>query len=145
MVLNVSTESLTAHIQLMMVYNASRHKVHASAGNLINQFLDYNANQRTDEWGGSIENRARFGLAVLKAMKESFGADVAVKVSPAGGYNDIGYVTLLWMIIPFLKICLQDAPRRHPRDLHLLYPQSRRTRTFLHHPSALLREIRLPH
>jgi len=78
----------------MVVHNVPRREVHAASGNLINQFLDYSANQRTDEWGGSVENRARFGLAVLKAMKESFGADVAVKVSPAGGFNDIGCVLL---------------------------------------------------
>ncbi|KAJ7732766.1 hypothetical protein B0H14DRAFT_3168886 [Mycena olivaceomarginata] len=40
--------------------------------------------------GGSAENRSRFGLEVLKAVIEVFGADVAVKLSPAGGYGDMG-------------------------------------------------------
>lgn len=66
------------------------HTVHAANGYLIHQFLDSTSNQRTDQWGGSVENRARFGLEVLKVLIEAFGPDVAVKLSPAGGYNDMG-------------------------------------------------------
>ncbi|PPQ86621.1 hypothetical protein CVT25_006805 [Psilocybe cyanescens] len=62
----------------------------ASSGVLPHQFLDYNSNQRTDEWGGSIENRARFGLELLKALKDVYGPDVGVKLSPAAGLNDLG-------------------------------------------------------
>ncbi|KAG5638345.1 hypothetical protein H0H81_000588 [Sphagnurus paluster] len=65
-------------------------ELHGANGYIITQFLDNTANQRTDQWGGSIENRARFGLEVLKAMVEVFGENVALKVSPAGGYNDVG-------------------------------------------------------
>jgi 2,4-dienoyl-CoA reductase-like NADH-dependent reductase (Old Yellow Enzyme family) len=64
--------------------------VHGANGYLITQFLDSTANQRTDKWGGSPENRSRFGLEVLKVLKEVFGPDVGVKLSPAGGYNDVG-------------------------------------------------------
>ena len=64
--------------------------VHGANGYLITQFLDSTANQRTDKWGGSTENRSRFGLEVLKVLKEVFGPDVGVKLSPAGGYNDVG-------------------------------------------------------
>ena len=67
--------------------------VHGANGYLITQFLDNTANFRTDQWGGSVENRSRFGLEVLKALTEVFGRNVAVKLSPAGGYNDVGYVT----------------------------------------------------
>ena len=48
----------------------------------MHQFLDSTSNQRTDKWGGSPENRARFALETLKALQEVFGPDVAVKVSP---------------------------------------------------------------
>ncbi|KAG2008546.1 NADH:flavin oxidoreductase/NADH oxidase [Coprinopsis cinerea AmutBmut pab1-1] len=65
-------------------------ELHGANGYLIAQFLDNNSNKRTDQWGGSVENRSRFGLEVLKALKESFGNNVAVKLSPAGGYNDMG-------------------------------------------------------
>jgi len=66
--------------------------VHGANGYLITQFLDSTANKRTDKWGGSPENRSRFALEVLKVMTEVFGPDVGVKLSPAGGYNDVGYV-----------------------------------------------------
>ncbi|KAJ7474506.1 flavoprotein NADH-dependent oxidoreductase [Mycena galericulata] len=65
-------------------------ELHGANGYLIHQFLDSTANQRTDKWGGSVENRARFALEVLKAVREVYGPDVAIKLSPAGGYNDMG-------------------------------------------------------
>ncbi|TFK18207.1 flavo protein NADH-dependent oxidoreductase [Coprinopsis marcescibilis] len=65
-------------------------ELHGANGYLIAQFLDSGANQRTDKWGGSVENRSRFGLEVLKVFKSVFGANVAVKLSYAGGYNDVG-------------------------------------------------------
>ncbi|KAJ7113524.1 hypothetical protein C8R44DRAFT_631072, partial [Mycena epipterygia] len=64
--------------------------VHGANGYLVHQFLDSTSNQRTDKWGGSPENRARFALETLKALIEVYGPDVALKVSPAGGYNDMG-------------------------------------------------------
>ncbi|KAK7042783.1 Oxidored-FMN domain-containing protein [Favolaschia claudopus] len=65
-------------------------EVHGANGYIVHQFLDSTSNQRTDKWGGSPENRSRFALEVLKAVKEVFGPDVAIKLSPAGGYNDMG-------------------------------------------------------
>ncbi|KAF8966607.1 hypothetical protein BDZ97DRAFT_1657479 [Flammula alnicola] len=65
-------------------------ELHGANGYLITQFLDSTANKRTDKWGGSPENRSRFGLEMLKAIIEVFGPDVAVKLSPVGGYNDVG-------------------------------------------------------
>ena len=64
--------------------------VHGANGYLIAQFLDSVANTRTDQWGGSIENRSRFGLEVLKAVVQVFDGNVAIKVSPSGDYNDVG-------------------------------------------------------
>ncbi|KAF7367405.1 Artemisinic aldehyde Delta(11(13)) reductase [Mycena sanguinolenta] len=65
-------------------------ELHGANGYIVHEFLDSTSNKRTDKWGGSVENRARFGLEVLKALVEVFGPDVAVKLSPAGGYNDMG-------------------------------------------------------
>ncbi|TEB12332.1 flavo protein NADH-dependent oxidoreductase [Coprinellus micaceus] len=65
-------------------------ELHGANGYLISQFLDSNSNLRTDKWGGSVENRARFPLEVLKALVSVFGNNVAIKLSPAGGYNDMG-------------------------------------------------------
>lgn len=69
----------------------TNYTVHSANGYLVNQFLDQTANHRTDEWGGSIENRARFGLEVADALIEIWGPGrVGVKISPTGGYNDVG-------------------------------------------------------
>ncbi|KAK7691789.1 hypothetical protein QCA50_005192 [Cerrena zonata] len=66
-------------------------EAHGANGYLIHEFLDSTSNKRTDKWGGSKENRSRFGLEVLKALTDVFGADrVAIKLSPTGGYNDMG-------------------------------------------------------
>ncbi|KAJ6569637.1 flavoprotein NADH-dependent oxidoreductase [Mycena capillaripes] len=59
-------------------------------GYLVHQFLDSTSNKRTDKWGGSVENRARFALETFRALKEVFGPDVGMKVSPATGNNDMG-------------------------------------------------------
>ncbi|KAJ7494496.1 hypothetical protein B0H11DRAFT_2227908 [Mycena galericulata] len=65
-------------------------ELHGSSGYLVNQFLDSTSNKRTDKWGGNVVNRARFTLEVLKALVEVFGHDVALKVAPCGGLNDMG-------------------------------------------------------
>jgi len=67
-------------------------EVHAANGYLIDQFLRDNANFRTDEYGGSIENRTRFLFEVTRAVVEVVGADrTAVRLSPneeRQGVND---------------------------------------------------------
>ncbi|KII89062.1 hypothetical protein PLICRDRAFT_40702 [Plicaturopsis crispa FD-325 SS-3] len=66
-------------------------EIHGANGYLVHQFLDSTSNLRTDSWGGSIPNRARFPLEVLKEVVEIFGPNrVGYKVSPGGGYNDMG-------------------------------------------------------
>jgi N-ethylmaleimide reductase len=58
-------------------------EVHSANGYLPHQFLSTNTNQRTDEYGGSIENRARFVLEAVDAAIEEMGADrVGVRLSP---------------------------------------------------------------
>ncbi|KAI8910252.1 hypothetical protein EDD86DRAFT_204916 [Gorgonomyces haynaldii] len=67
-------------------------EVHAANGYLPNQFLEAHSNKRTDEWGGSAQKRAKFVLEIVKAAIEVFGDSkrVGIKLSPAGGYNDMG-------------------------------------------------------
>lgn len=50
-------------------------EIHGVNGYLINQFLGENSNTRTDEYGGSIENRARFAIEVTKAIAQEIGAE----------------------------------------------------------------------
>ncbi len=66
-------------------------EVHAANGYLINQFLDSKTNQRTDEYGGSLENKYRFLKQVLGAVLEVFPSSrVGVRISPNGIFNDMG-------------------------------------------------------
>lgn len=53
-------------------------EIHGSHGYLLTQFLSPQSNQRTDEYGGSFENRARFPLEVVKAVREAVGPDFPV-------------------------------------------------------------------
>ncbi|MBK5142317.1 alkene reductase [Budviciaceae bacterium BWR-B9] len=58
-------------------------EIHGANAYLIQQFLAPSANTRTDEYGGSIENRARFALEVAAAVAEEIGADrTAIRLSP---------------------------------------------------------------
>jgi N-ethylmaleimide reductase len=65
-------------------------ELHAASGYLPEQFLSSGSNQRTDAYGGSVENRARFVLQVLDALVAEAGADrVGIKLSPEMNYNSI--------------------------------------------------------
>jgi N-ethylmaleimide reductase len=65
-------------------------ELHAASGYLVQQFLSTNVNLRADEYGGSIENRARFLFEVFDAMTAAVGAArVGVKFSPRMPFNDI--------------------------------------------------------
>jgi len=55
-------------------------EVHAAHGYLLHQFLSPLANQRTDKYGGSLENRMRFPLEVFKAVRESVPASIPVGI-----------------------------------------------------------------
>lgn len=65
-------------------------ELHGANGYLIEQFLSDRSNQRTDEYGGSIENRARFVLDVAAASIAAIGAEkVGVRLSPFGAAGDL--------------------------------------------------------
>lgn len=58
-------------------------EIHGANAYLIHQFFAPSANTRTDEYGGSIENRARFAIEVAAAIAEEVGADrTAIRLSP---------------------------------------------------------------
>jgi N-ethylmaleimide reductase len=65
-------------------------ELHGANGYLIDQFLRDGTNKRTDRYGGSFENRARFLFEVLDAVGEVFGMDrVGIRLSPLGTFNDM--------------------------------------------------------
>ena len=65
-------------------------EIHAANGYLIDQFLRDGTNHRTDVYGGSVENRARFLLGVVKAVTEVWGkGHVGVRISPTNPFNSM--------------------------------------------------------
>ena len=65
-------------------------EIHAANGYLIDQFLQDRTNQRTDRYGGSVENRSRFLMEVVDAVSAVVGAErTGVRISPQNRMNDI--------------------------------------------------------
>ena len=66
-------------------------EVHAANGYLLDQFLCSNSNQRTDAYGGSVENRARLVLEVVDAVVARTGDSqrVGIRISPMGTFGDV--------------------------------------------------------
>ncbi len=65
-------------------------ELHGANGYLLEQFLSPHSNQRTDNYGGTIENRARFVLEVANEISNAIGKDkTAIRLSPYGVFNDM--------------------------------------------------------
>jgi 2,4-dienoyl-CoA reductase-like NADH-dependent reductase (Old Yellow Enzyme family) len=66
-------------------------ELHGANGYLITQFLSSAINDRTDEYGGSLENRARFVLDIVRAIRQRAGRDfhLQVKISTTEYHNDL--------------------------------------------------------
>lgn len=65
-------------------------EIHGANGYLVDQFLRDGANRRTDQYGGSVENRARFALEVIDAVIAEIGAGrVGIRLSPVTPANDL--------------------------------------------------------
>ncbi|KAL2554606.1 12-oxophytodienoate reductase 1 [Forsythia ovata] len=64
-------------------------EIHGANGYLVDQFMKDQVNDRTDDYGGSIENRCRFPLEIVRAVAEEIGAHrVGIRLSPYANYND---------------------------------------------------------
>lgn len=65
-------------------------EIHAANGYLLDQFLRDGSNQRSDAYGGSLENRCRLLLEVTRAVADVWGANrVGVRLSPLNPFNDM--------------------------------------------------------
>ena len=65
-------------------------ELHAANGYLMEQFLNPKSNLRSDEYGGSFENRTRFVLETVKKVIDAIGAKkVGIRISPYGAMNDV--------------------------------------------------------
>lgn len=65
-------------------------EIHSANGYLLDQFLQDVSNNRTDKYGGSIENRCRFALEVVDAVTSTIGADrTGIRLSPWGQFQGV--------------------------------------------------------
>lgn len=66
-------------------------EIHAANGYLIDQFINTNSNQRTDRYGGSVENRARLLMDVVDAVSDAIGSErTGVRLTPMGRFMGMG-------------------------------------------------------
>jgi 2,4-dienoyl-CoA reductase-like NADH-dependent reductase (Old Yellow Enzyme family) len=64
-------------------------EIHGANGYLLDQFLHDNVNKRTDNYGGSVENRSRFPLEVIQEVSKAIGGDrVGIRLSPFNYFQD---------------------------------------------------------
>ena len=95
-------------------------EVHGANGYLPDQFLNSSSNHRTDEWGGSLENRARFLLEVTDAVISVWGAGrVGVRLSPTNQHGDIEDANRL----ETYSYAVEQVNKRHPAYIHLVSPR----------------------
>ncbi|KAI0702828.1 NADH:flavin oxidoreductase/NADH oxidase [Cerioporus squamosus] len=96
-------------------------EVHAANGYLIDQFTQDLSNQRTDEYGGSIENRCRFALEVIDAVVAAVGAKkTGFRVSPWSTFQDMRMKDPM----PTFTYLASQVLERHPdiAYLHVVEP-----------------------
>lgn len=96
-------------------------EIHAANGYLLEQFLQSRSNRRTDEYGGSIENRCRLVLEVTRAVCSVWGANrVGIRLSPFGIANDSGEAEPL----PLYSHLIRELDRFGLAYLHLIEPRA---------------------
>ncbi|MGQ3074291.1 MAG: alkene reductase [Ferrovibrionaceae bacterium] len=107
-------------------------EIHAANGYLIEQFLQSRSNQRTDGYGGSIENRTRLLREITDAVAGVWGADrVGVRLSPWGIANGSGEDDP----IPLYTHAIEALAARRLGYLHLIEPRASGTgKADLHRP-----------
>ncbi|MCF8469596.1 MAG: NADH:flavin oxidoreductase/NADH oxidase family protein [Parvibaculum sp.] len=115
-------------------------QLHGAHGYLISEFLSPDVNERTDEWGGSLENRARFLLEIVRAVRRAVGTDfpVAVKLNSAdfqrGGFSHEDSIKVArWLdaeALDLLEISggTYEQPRLVGLDDMTLHPEKAETR-----------------
>jgi N-ethylmaleimide reductase len=95
-------------------------ELHSANGYLLDQFLQNGANHRTDDYGGSIENRARLLLQAVDAVVEVWGANrVGVRLSPGTPFNGMSDSDPT----PLFDYVAAELNRRKLAYLHLIEPR----------------------
>ncbi|WP_433836214.1 alkene reductase [Flavobacterium anhuiense] len=97
-------------------------ELHAAFGYLPNEFLAESANKRTDEYGGSIENRNRYVLEVMQELVAAVGSDkVGIKLSPTIPYNSIIHNDPKTQFTELIK-ALDTMPLAYIQLMNSLFP-----------------------
>lgn len=126
-------------------------EIHAAHGYLISQFLTPFENRRTDQYGGDLENRARMGLDVLRAVKAAVRIPVIYRVSvddyfPEGLQYAEGKQVALWAAeagADALHIAAGHY-RSLPSAARMIPPMNYPDATFLSYAWAVKQEIKVP-
>ncbi|MCS0497620.1 NADH:flavin oxidoreductase [Ancylobacter sp. MQZ15Z-1] len=129
-------------------------EISAAHGHLVDQFWSPSVNQRSDEYGGSLENRMRFGIEVLEAMREAVGEDYVIGMRMSGdemiadGLSHEECVAIASEyarrgLVDFLNI-LGGQARDHIAHAISLPNMSFPVAPFLFLPSAIKREVDVP-
>ena len=107
-------------------------EIHGAHGYLITQFLGTISNTRSDEWGGSLENRARYARRIVAATREATPDDflIGIRISPEvpeqGVELDDSLQTAKWLAadgVDFLHVSNWDSfkpPAKHPESAKML-------------------------
>ncbi|MCH8506881.1 MAG: alkene reductase [Ectothiorhodospiraceae bacterium] len=96
-------------------------EIHAANGYLLEQFLQSKTNQRTDAYGGSIENRCRIVLEVTQAVIKAVGAKrTGIRLSPYGVANDSGETDPM----PLYSHLIRELDAFGLAYLHLIEPRA---------------------
>jgi len=97
-------------------------EIHAQAGMLIPQFLSLATNKRTDQYGGSIENRARIIFEIIDVIMEVWESSrIAIKFTPVM-YSHVGIVTPDEETIPMFQYILKKLNDYNLAFLHIVGP-----------------------
>ncbi|KDQ09260.1 hypothetical protein BOTBODRAFT_137897 [Botryobasidium botryosum FD-172 SS1] len=99
-------------------------EIHGANGYLPDQFFQDISNHRTDEYGGSVENRSRFTLEVLKSVSDAVGEPrTSIRLSPWSTYLGMRMADPL----PDFKYLVRQIVDRHPNlaYLHLIEPDDK--------------------
>ena len=111
-------------------------EIHGANGYLTQQFLSVSVNQRTDEWGGSVQGRIKFAVEVVRAVAEAIGPErTALRISPANSLQGIEegdsrelYLALLAELrdLPLAYLHIMEVPgtRELTKELRAAWPHT---------------------
>jgi hypothetical protein len=126
-------------------------EIHAAHGYLISQFLTPFENRRSDKYGGSLANRARFGIEILRAIKTAVSIAVIFRLSvddyfPEGLHYNEGKQVALWAAqagADALHIAAGHY-RSLPSAARMIPPMQYPDATFLSYAADIKREVGIP-